>query len=70
MLLQQAAGVSLTPVVFRGSAPAITELMAGRIDLFGDQATNTGAFPARRPDQGLCGHAAGAGAGARPADHG
>jgi len=44
MLLQQAAGASLTPVVFRGSAPAITELMAGRIDLFGDQATNTAPF--------------------------
>ncbi|TCZ52962.1 tripartite tricarboxylate transporter substrate-binding protein [Roseicella aquatilis] len=44
MLLQHAAGTALTPVVFRGSAPAITELMAGRIDLFCDQATNTAPF--------------------------
>ena len=36
MLLQHAAGTALTGVVFRGSAPAITDLMAGRIHaLFG-----------------------------------
>ncbi len=44
MLLQSAAGTKMTTVVFRGSAPAITELMAGRIDLFVDQATNTAPF--------------------------
>ncbi|WP_237213504.1 tripartite tricarboxylate transporter substrate-binding protein [Falsiroseomonas oryziterrae] len=44
MLLQAAAGRAMTTVVFRGSAPAITELMAGRIDLFVDQATNTAPF--------------------------
>jgi tripartite-type tricarboxylate transporter receptor subunit TctC len=44
MLLQAAAGKALTTVVFRGSAPAITELMAGRIDVFCDQATNTVPF--------------------------
>lgn len=44
MLLQHAAGVALTGVVFRGSAPAITDLMAGRIDVFCDQATNTAQF--------------------------
>ncbi|MFC7608073.1 tripartite tricarboxylate transporter substrate-binding protein [Teichococcus aestuarii] len=44
MLLQRAAGRALTTVVFRGSAPAITDLMAGRIDLFCDQATNTAPF--------------------------
>jgi tripartite-type tricarboxylate transporter receptor subunit TctC len=44
MLLQHAAGTALTGVVFRGSAPAITDLMAGRIDVFCDQATNTAAF--------------------------
>jgi tripartite-type tricarboxylate transporter receptor subunit TctC len=44
MLLQHAAGTALTSVVFRGSAPAITELMAGRIDVFCDQATNTVPF--------------------------
>ncbi|MBO1076879.1 tripartite tricarboxylate transporter substrate-binding protein [Roseomonas marmotae] len=44
MLLQRAAGRALTSVVFRGSAPAITDMMAGRIDLFCDQATNTAPF--------------------------
>jgi tripartite-type tricarboxylate transporter receptor subunit TctC len=44
MLLQSAAGTPLTGVVFRGSAPAITDLMAGRIDVFCDQATNTAPF--------------------------
>lgn len=41
MLVQQAAGAQATAVVFRGTAPAIAELMAGRIDLLCDQATNT-----------------------------
>jgi tripartite-type tricarboxylate transporter receptor subunit TctC len=41
MLLQHAAGAAMTPVVYRGSAPAITEMMAGRVDVFCDQATNT-----------------------------
>lgn len=41
MLLQQAAGTQATAVVFRGTAPAISELMAGRIDILCDQATNT-----------------------------
>src|SRR3954470_16644489 len=36
MLLQHTAGTALTGVVFRGSAPAITDLMAGRIDVFCD----------------------------------
>jgi tripartite-type tricarboxylate transporter receptor subunit TctC len=44
MLLQHTAGAALTGVVFRGSAPAITDLMAGRIDVFCDQATNTAPF--------------------------
>jgi tripartite-type tricarboxylate transporter receptor subunit TctC len=41
LLVQQAAGAKATVVVFRGTAPAIAELMAGRIDLLCDQATNT-----------------------------
>ncbi|MDO9709237.1 tripartite tricarboxylate transporter substrate-binding protein [Paracraurococcus lichenis] len=41
LLVQQAAGARATVVVFRGTAPAIAELMAGRIDLLCDQATNT-----------------------------
>ena len=44
MLLQHTAGTALTGVVFRGSAPAITDMMAGRIDVFCDQATNTASF--------------------------
>ncbi|MGG5822768.1 tripartite tricarboxylate transporter substrate-binding protein [Falsiroseomonas sp. HW251] len=44
MLLQATAETKMTTVVFRGSAPAITEVMAGRIDLFVDQATNTAPF--------------------------
>ena len=41
LLMQHAAGAQATVVVFRGTAPAIAELMAGRIDLLCDQATNT-----------------------------
>ena len=41
LLVQGAAGAQATVVVFRGTAPAITELMAGRIDILCDQATNT-----------------------------
>ncbi|WP_439596605.1 tripartite tricarboxylate transporter substrate-binding protein [Falsiroseomonas sp.] len=44
MLLQHAAGTAMTGVVFRGSAPAITDLMGSRIDVFCDQATNTAPF--------------------------
>lgn len=44
LLVQQAAGAKATVVVFRGTAPAIAELMAGRIDLLCDQATNTVPF--------------------------
>ena len=44
MLLQHTAGTALTGVVFRGSAPAITDMMAGRIDVFCDQAANTAPF--------------------------
>jgi tripartite-type tricarboxylate transporter receptor subunit TctC len=44
MLLQHAAGTAVTTVVFRGSAPAITDMIAGRIDVFCDQATNTAPF--------------------------
>ena len=43
-LLQAAAGAQVTTVAFRGSAPANTELMAGRIDIACEQATNTVPF--------------------------
>jgi tripartite-type tricarboxylate transporter receptor subunit TctC len=39
MLLQHAAGRAATSIVFRGSAPAMTEMMAGRLDLSCEQAT-------------------------------
>ncbi|HYF07882.1 MAG TPA: tripartite tricarboxylate transporter substrate-binding protein [Acetobacteraceae bacterium] len=41
LLLQQTAGSRVTIVAFRGTGPAIAELLAGRIDLLCDQATNT-----------------------------
>ncbi len=41
LLMQQQAQNRVTVVAFRGTAPAITELLAGRIDLLCDQATNT-----------------------------
>ena len=41
LLVQHAAGAKATLVAFRGTAPAIVELMAGRIDILCDQATNT-----------------------------
>jgi tripartite-type tricarboxylate transporter receptor subunit TctC len=44
LLLMQAAGTPATVVVFRGTGPAIAEVMAGRIDLLCDQATNTVPF--------------------------
>lgn len=44
ILLQYAAQTQLTTVAFRGSAPVLGEMMAGRIDVFCDQATNTAPF--------------------------
>jgi tripartite-type tricarboxylate transporter receptor subunit TctC len=41
MLFQQAIGVDLTTVPYRGTAPAMTELQAGGVDLMCDQTTNT-----------------------------
>lgn len=44
MLLQHAAGRAVTGVPYRGSGPALTEVTAGRLDIFCDQATNTIGF--------------------------
>jgi len=44
MLLQHAAGRSATNIVFRGSAPAMTEMMAGRLDISCEQATVAAPF--------------------------
>ncbi|RVT96015.1 tripartite tricarboxylate transporter substrate binding protein BugD [Rhodovarius crocodyli] len=41
MLTQHAAGARATMVNFRGTAPAMSELMAGRLDIMCDQATST-----------------------------
>lgn len=38
--LQKASGTSLTHIPFKGSAPAITELLAGRVDMFFDTAAS------------------------------
>jgi tripartite-type tricarboxylate transporter receptor subunit TctC len=41
MLLQQALGVEMTAVPYKGTGPAMTDLMGGQIDLMCDQTTNT-----------------------------
>lgn len=44
LLTQQAAEAQATVVVFRGTGPALAEIMAGRIDIICDQATNTAPY--------------------------
>ncbi|MGN1056250.1 MAG: tripartite tricarboxylate transporter substrate-binding protein [Comamonas sp.] len=41
LMFQSALGVQMTPVAYKGAAPAITDLMGGTIDLMCDQTTNT-----------------------------
>jgi tripartite-type tricarboxylate transporter receptor subunit TctC len=41
MLLQQALGVELTTVPFSGTAPAMTALLGGQVDVLCDQTTQT-----------------------------
>jgi tripartite-type tricarboxylate transporter receptor subunit TctC len=41
MLLTSATGTSVVPVSYKGTAPALTDLLGGRIDLLCDQTTNT-----------------------------
>jgi tripartite-type tricarboxylate transporter receptor subunit TctC len=41
MLLQQALGVELTTVPFQGTAPALTSLLGGQVDVLCDQTTQT-----------------------------
>jgi len=41
MLLQQAIGVELTTVPFQGTAPAMTALLGGQVDVLCDQTTQT-----------------------------
>lgn len=41
MLFQHAMGVDMTAVPYKGTAPAMTDLMGGQIDIMCDQTTNT-----------------------------
>ncbi|MFZ1425426.1 MAG: tripartite tricarboxylate transporter substrate-binding protein [Geminicoccaceae bacterium] len=41
MLLMSALGVPLTTVPYKGTAPAMTDMLGGQIDLMCDQTTNT-----------------------------
>lgn len=41
LMFQSALDVQMTPVPYKGAAPAITDLMGGTIDLMCDQTTNT-----------------------------
>ena len=41
MLFQSAVGVPLTTVPYKGTAPAMTDLLGGQVDLVCDQTTNT-----------------------------
>jgi len=41
MLLQSAVGAQLTTVPYKGTAPAMTDLLGGQVDLVCDQTTNT-----------------------------
>ena len=41
LLLQTALQTDMTPVPYKGTAPAITDLIGGQIDLMCDQTTNT-----------------------------
>jgi tripartite-type tricarboxylate transporter receptor subunit TctC len=41
MLFQNAIGVDMTAVPYKGTGPAMTDLMGGQIDLMCDQTTNT-----------------------------
>ena len=41
LLFQSAVGVDMTTVPYKGTGPAMTDLMGGQIDLMCDQTTNT-----------------------------
>jgi tripartite-type tricarboxylate transporter receptor subunit TctC len=41
LLLQEALGVKLTEVPYKGTGPALTDLVAGEVDVMCDQTTNT-----------------------------
>ena len=41
LLLQQSLGVDMTTVPYKGTAPAMTDVLGGQVDLMCDQTTNT-----------------------------
>jgi len=41
LLFQQAMGVDMTTVPYKGTAPAMTDLLGGQVDIMCDQTTNT-----------------------------
>jgi len=41
LLLMKATGVEMTAVAYKGTGPAMTDLLSGQIDLMCDQTTNT-----------------------------
>lgn len=41
LLFQQSMGIEMTTVPYKGTAPAMTDLMGGQVDLLCDQTTNT-----------------------------
>jgi tripartite-type tricarboxylate transporter receptor subunit TctC len=41
LLFQQALGIDMTTVPYKGTAPAMTDLIGGQVDLMCDQTTNT-----------------------------
>ena len=44
MLFQSAVGTEVTTVPYKGTAPAMTDLLGGQVDLMCDQTTNTTAY--------------------------
>ncbi len=41
LLFQQAVGIDMTTVPYKGTAPAMTDLLGGQVDIMCDQTTNT-----------------------------
>ncbi len=41
LLFQQALGINMTTVPYKGTAPAMTDLLGGQVDIMCDQTTNT-----------------------------
>jgi tripartite-type tricarboxylate transporter receptor subunit TctC len=72
LLFQSATKTEMTPVPYKGTAPAITDLIGGQIDLLCDQSTNTSPQIEARRSRPCCDHAQAPdhAAAERPADAG